>query len=72
MLKCSIISTENSMTYLIIYNNKINIFHLILNHGVSRFGSRGNIDTFLMLSKPMYNMTTLSNPIPPPAWGGHP
>ena len=25
-----------------------------------------------MLSKPRYNITTRSNPIPPPAWGGQP
>lgn len=42
------------------------------NYGISRFGSRGNIDAFLILSKPMYNITTLSNPIPPPACGGQP
>lgn len=44
----------------------------IVNYGVSLFGSRGNIDVFLMLSNPKYNMTTLSKPIPPPACGGQP
>lgn len=36
-------------------------------YGVIRFGSRGKRDVFLMLSRPRYNMVTLSKPIPPPA-----
>lgn len=41
-------------------------------YGVVRLGSRGNIEVFRMLSKPKYNITTRSMPIPPPACGGQP
>lgn len=57
---------------------KVNIdwfFFFILLHvlyGVKRFGSRGNMDVFLILSNPRYNITTRSMPIPPPACGGQP
>ena len=34
-----------------------------------RFGSLGNIDAFLTLSRPRYRNTTRSSPIPAPAWG---
>lgn len=38
----------------------------ILSYGVILLGSRGNMLVFLILSNPKYNITTLSNPIPPP------
>lgn len=39
----------------------------VYNYGVNRFGSRGNIEVFLILSNPKYSITTRSKPIPPPA-----
>ncbi len=47
------------------FNNK----QIMGNHGVILFGSLGNSEAFLMFFNPMYNITTLSKPIPPPAWG---
>lgn len=47
-------------------------FYFASLQGVTRLGSRGNIEVFRTLSNPKYSITTLSSPIPPPAWGGHP
>ena len=41
-------------------------------HGVTRFGSRGNMDVLRILSRPRKSMTTRSMPMPPPACGGQP
>ena len=40
--------------------------------GVSRLGSRGNMDVLRMLSRPQYSMTTRSSPTPAPPCGGAP
>lgn len=69
----SVLKTQNFI--LIFYNIYITIFIKHFKawfHGVRRLGSRGNIDTLRMLSKPRYNITTRSMPMPPPACGGQP
>lgn len=45
----------------------ITVYIICVHYGVSLLGSRGNIDVFLTLSRPRYNIVTLSIPIPPPA-----